>query len=86
MENNKDNFRKQIDLIDLQISTLLNERFECVKKIGYLKKQSGLPVTDEKREFEVLENVTKNFQIAEEKEAIKRIYSTIIQECRNLQK
>ena len=51
-----------------------------------MKKQSGLPVKDENRELQVFENVTKNFETIDEKEAVKRIYTAIIQECRNLQK
>lgn len=86
MEKNKENLRNQIDLIDCQIATLLKERFECAKQIGQFKKQNGLSVKDENRELEVYKNVTKNFKSQSEKEAVKRIYSVIINECTNVQK
>ena len=86
MDNSKENLREQIDYIDSQISLLLQKRFECVKQIGQFKKQYGLVVKDEKRELKVLENVTKNFQDESEKEAVKHIYSVIIEECVKAQK
>ena len=85
-ENQIKSLRTEIDQIDDSISVLLQKRFECAKQIGQLKMQNSLAVKDEKRELQVFENATKNVKSINEKEAIKRIYTAIIQECRNLQK
>ncbi|ARM76354.1 chorismate mutase [Acidianus manzaensis] len=45
--------RRQIEDIDDQIVKLIVSRFELVKKVGEIKKEKNLPVTDEKREEEV---------------------------------
>ena len=45
-----DNLRDKIDEITLEMINLLKKRSEIVKKIGIIKKDLGLSVTDEKRE------------------------------------
>src|SRR4030066_344547 len=45
-----DNLRDKIDEITLEMINLLKKRTEIVKKIGTIKKDLGLSVTDEKRE------------------------------------
>ena len=85
-KNQIKSLRTEIDLIDDSISVLLQKRFECAKQIGQFKMQSSLSVKDEQREREVFENVVKNIENSNEKQAVIRIYKTIIQECRDLQK
>ncbi len=42
--------RQNIDAIDAQLVTLLARRFVLTDEVGLLKKQHGLPATDEARE------------------------------------
>lgn len=47
--------RKKIDDIDKDICKLLVKRFDVVLHIARLKKRYGIPLTDRKRENEILE-------------------------------
>jgi len=47
-------YRLQIDEIDLEMMELFKKRMELSKKIGDYKKANHLPVTDEKREHEII--------------------------------
>jgi len=49
--------RKNIDQIDKKIVELLDERAECVKKIGEYKKQHNIPIYQPEREKQVKELV-----------------------------
>jgi aspartate aminotransferase len=53
-----DQFRNKIDEITLQMLNLLKERTEISKKIGELKKSSGLGVFDEAREEQLRKQVS----------------------------
>lgn len=48
-------FRKEIDQIDQELTRLFEKRMETVLKVGAYKKQHDLPVFDEKREKKVIE-------------------------------
>ena len=52
-----DQIRKDIDQIDQELVALLEKRMVCVSQIVEYKEQQGLPVLDQGREREVLENV-----------------------------
>lgn len=45
--------RKEIDKIDEELIKLISSRFELVRKIGELKRERNLPLTDEERENKV---------------------------------
>lgn len=51
--------RNQIDDLDAQLVHLLGKRMNLVREIAKLKKQSDLPITDEKREEELRKNLTE---------------------------
>ncbi len=56
-------FRKQIDLIDKKILSLLEKRIKIAQEIIKIKIKKGLKITDKKREKEIIENLirkTKN--------------------------
>lgn len=48
-----DILRKEIDKVDEEIIKLIISRFELAKKIGQIKRQNNLPLTDEDREVKV---------------------------------
>lgn len=53
-----DGYRKEIDAIDAQLMTLLDERFTLSDKIGRAKAQCDSPVHDPNREAKVLDKAS----------------------------
>jgi len=77
--------RKEIDLIDQKLLTLLNQRLRHALKMGKIKKGMGKKVYDPKREKEILERLKlKNKGSLREKD-LKEIFKTIISVCRRSQ-
>ncbi len=79
--------RQSIDLVDQQILLLLNARNEFVKKVAELKKKNGLPVYDEKRETQLLNDWCESAeQLNLNDDFVKSILELIIKESRKIQK
>ena len=78
--------RKRIDVLDLQILALLNERTKVVEEIGRIKQELGLPIYEPRREDDVFDNVTTHNQGPLPPEAVKRLFERIIDEMRTLQR
>ena len=78
--------RNQIDVVDLKLLALLNERTRIVEEIGRIKQDLSLPIYEPKREDQVFHNVTSNNQGPLSAEALKRIFERIIDEMRNIQR
>jgi chorismate mutase len=77
--------RKELDLIDHKLSTLLNQRFRIALKIGKIKKEIGKKIYDPRREEEILERLKlKNRGPLKEEDLIK-IFTTILRGCRRSQ-
>jgi chorismate mutase len=49
--------RKELDLIDHKLATLLNQRFRIALKIGKIKKEIGKKIYDPRREEEILKRL-----------------------------
>ena len=79
-------YRRKIDVLDLQLLTLLNERTRIVEEIGHIKHQLSLPIYEPKREDQVFANVTQHNGGPLSAEAVKRVFERIIDEMRNIQK
>jgi len=69
--------RKQINRIDTKIADLLKKRFFKTKKIGEIKKQLNLPITDNQREKQILEKT--------DTEEEKQVFKKIIEQSRKIQ-
>lgn len=77
--------RKEIDLIDQKLLTLLNQRLHSAMEIGKIKKEMGQKVYNLWREKEVLERLkSKNKGPLKEKD-LKEIFKIIIRVCRRSQ-
>jgi chorismate mutase len=77
--------RKELDLIDHKLLTLLNQRFRIALKIGKIKKEIGKKIYDPRREEEILERLkSKNRGPLKEEDLIK-IFTTILRGCRRSQ-
>ncbi|MCL2100279.1 MAG: chorismate mutase [Fibromonadales bacterium] len=54
-----ESLRQKLDLIEDKLIALLNERAEHVLEIGKIKHEKKLPVTDIKREEEILSRIAQ---------------------------
>ena len=70
--------RQEIDKIDKKIAELLKIRAEKSRKIGLIKKNQKLQVTDKDREKKILENLESEYE--------REIFKKILQESRKIQR
>ena len=78
--------RAQIDEADEQIVQWLNRRAAVVVEVGKIKKRAKLPVTAPARERQVLARIAEKGKAGPlSPAALKRIYTTIIQEMKGLE-
>jgi chorismate mutase-like protein len=78
--------RVAIDVIDLRILGLLNERTRIVEQIGAVKRECALPVYEPKREEAVFSNVIDHNTGPLPPDSVRRIFERIVDEMRTLQK
>lgn len=81
-----DELRVSIDDVDRRIVELLNERTRVVEEIGRVKRESGLPVYEPKREDAVFQNVTASNAGPLTPGSLRRIFERIIDESRIIQR
>lgn len=81
-----DEYRRQIDVIDIEIIDLLNQRTRIVEKIGSVKREAALPVYEPKREDMVFKNVISHNKGPLSEAAARRLFERIIDEMRTLQR
>lgn len=81
-----DQYRSQIDEIDIEIIDLLNKRTRIVERIGAVKREASLPVYEPKREDMVFRNVIAHNKGPLSEAAARRLFERIIDEMRTLQR
>jgi chorismate mutase len=77
-------YRQQIDSIDQRLVELIQERARVVQKVGAIKQEAHIPVTDASREQVVVqkaENLGKGGPLPPE--AVGRIYQKLVEEMRD---
>ena len=79
-------YRKRIDVLDVKILGLLNERTRVVEEIGRIKQKLKMPIYEPKREDQVFHNVTTHNQGPLSAEAVQRVFERIIDEMRDIQR
>lgn len=70
-----ENNREKLNTIDSKIIKLLEERFAITKEIAFIKKEYSLPITDEKREGEIINRLASETYL--KKNIIEDIYNKI---------
>lgn len=75
--------RTEIDSIDNQLIKLFKRRMDCAKEVGFYKKANNIPVLNEKRENEILDEVEKRG--GEYGAHARLLYSNIMELSRALQ-
>ena len=78
--------RKRIDQIDTKLLMLLNERAECVVKIGAIKLKSQSNVVVPQREKELLDRLTAQNKGPLTEEMVHSLFQEIIDTLKELQK
>lgn len=77
--------RKEIDLIDQKLLTLLNQRLHFAMEIGKIKKEMGQKVYNLWREKEVLRKLKLKNKGPLKTENLEKIFKTIMKVCRKSQ-
>ena len=75
--------RKDIDSIDNQLIDLFKRRMDCAKEVGFYKKERNIPVLNQQREIEILDNVQEKG--GEYGEYARELYKKIMELSRELQ-
>ncbi|HBC30633.1 MAG TPA: chorismate mutase [Clostridiales bacterium] len=77
--------RAEINKIDIEIVKLLEKRFNIVNEIGCYKRKQNLPIYDEAREKQVVENCISLLENKEYSKYIDDIYFQIMKSCKDIQ-
>jgi chorismate mutase/prephenate dehydratase len=77
--------RKQLDLLDQKLLTLLNRRIRICLDIGKIKKEIGKKTYDAQREREILDGLKRKNRGPLRERDLKEIYSAILRVSRKSQ-
>ncbi len=79
-----EDWRKEIDVLDRELLTLLNRRAECAIEIGRIKQAIEQPIFVPEREMSILNRILELNEGPLDAEAVRRIFQQIIDESRRL--
>lgn len=77
--------RRQIDLIDHKLLSLLNQRLSIALEIGKIKKEMGEKIYNPKREDEILKRLNLKNRGPLKEEDLKKIFKKMMMVCRKSQ-
>ncbi len=77
--------RKELNLLDQRLLTLLNQRLRMALEIGKIKKEMGKKIYDPRREKEILDRLKRKNKGPLKEEDLKKIFTTIMKVCRRSQ-
>ena len=77
--------RREIDLIDRKLLTLLNDRLRVALKVGGIKKKMGEKIYNPEREKEVLRRLGLKNRGPLEEQDLEKIFGTIMRVSRRSQ-
>lgn len=78
--------RRKLDQINLMLLDVLSMRGKVVSQIGQVKKEIAYPLTDSKREEEILEYLGSHNQGPFSNQQIGEIFKEIFKQSKELQK
>lgn len=79
-----EDWRKEIDVLDRELLTLLNRRAECAIEIGRIKQAIEQPIFVPEREISILNRILELNKGPLDAEAVRGIFQQIIDESRRL--
>ncbi|CCK80156.1 prephenate dehydratase [Desulfobacula toluolica] len=85
-EHELNRLRNQIDTIDSQLLSLINQRLEIGQKVGTIKKQTGSQILDRTRERKLIERLFKLNRGPAGKDLLRYVFNVIITATREIQK
>ena len=77
--------RKELNLINQELLTLLNRRLRITLEIGKVKKEMGKKIYDAGREKEILYGLKRKNKGPLEEKDLTKIFTTIMRVCRRSQ-
>ena len=83
---NLESIRSEIDVLDREISLLLQKRLDLVCRVADYKKRTNTKILDENREQKVLENVVSVVGNKEYSECVRLTFEGIMAQARDFQK
>ena len=78
-------WRKKIDELDYRLVQMLNERAQCAREIGKLKKNSSMPIYEPDRERIVFDNITRYNPGPLSDIQLRQVYERLIDVMRQIQ-
>jgi chorismate mutase len=78
--------RRDIDVLDLRILEVLNQRAAIVGQIGHIKQMATMPIYEPRREEIVFANVTSHNAGPLPSDAVRRVFERIMDEMRKVQR
>ena len=87
MNDELEEWRKQIDQLDERVLNLLAKRLKIVRKIGQFKKKQNIPTLDKSRWNKVLNSIlSKSEELGLSKDFTKKLFTLIHKYSVRLQK
>jgi chorismate mutase/prephenate dehydratase len=77
--------RKELDLINQKLLTLLNRRLRISVEIGKVKREMGKKIYDVEREKEILDRLKRKNRGPLKEKDLNEIFATIMKVCRQSQ-
>jgi chorismate mutase/prephenate dehydratase len=77
--------RKELDLINQELLTLLNRRLRIALEVGKVKREMGKKIYDKEREEEILDRLTQKNKGPLKEEDLRKIFTLIMKVCRQSQ-
>lgn len=77
--------RKELDLLDQELLTLLNRRLRITLKIGKIKKGIGKKIYDAQREKGILDRLKRKNDGPLKKGDLEKLFTPIMKVCRKSQ-
>ena len=81
-----EDFREELDYLDIKMLELYQQRINIVKEIAQIKKESNLPIFDKKREEEIINKSLKNIDDENLKAMYKEFIELILKQSKEIQK
>ncbi len=80
-----EDFRLEIDRIDLQLLDLLNRRAQCALSIGKIKKKNNQPIHVPEREEQVLARMVETNQGPLPAEGVRELFQEVFRQMKLLE-
>ena len=79
-------WRQKIDELDRQLVELINQRAQCAREIGKLKRNSSMPIYEPDRETIIFDNIARYNEGPLSRAQLRYVYEHLINVMRELQR